>query len=245
MSWRFSQALVEASLLDISLDGAPCAQWSGTVMPPTSSSPDRTTAAYPPSPSGMTSVLLTDDHGEAVLTSFLAASPAKTSASQGKAQASTEPSLGSGESSPASSERSSQAGSSLRTRHSLCTAGLTSSSQLSRNWGTMRSGVCSVQPRLAPPIDESAFGLWPTPTVKGNYNKRGLSSRSGNGLSTEVRLCELRLRGLGSETRLPPLNPDWVDWLMGWPIGWTDCGAMATGRFQQWLRLHGPCSRSA
>jgi len=19
-----------------------------------------------------------------------------------------------------------------------------------------------------------------------------------------------------------PLNPDWVEWLMGWPIGWTD-----------------------
>ena len=241
MSWRFSQVLVAASSVDISLDGALCAQWSGTATPPTSLSPDRTTAASPPSPSGMTYVHLTDDHGEAVLTSFLAAFPARTSASQVKAQASTEPSLGSGESSPALSERSSPAGSSLRTRHSLCTKGWTSSSKTSMNWGTMRSGVCLVQPRLAPPIDESACGLWPTPTVKGNYNKQGLSSRSGNGLATEVRLCELRSRGLGSKTRLPPLNPDWVDWLMGWPIGWTDCGAMETGRFQQWLRLHGLC----
>ena len=244
MSWRFSQALVAAFSEDISLDGAPCAQWSGTVTLPTSSSPDRTTAASPLSQSGMTSAPLTDAHGEAVLTSFLAAFHVRTSASQASTQVSAEPSLGCGESSHASSARSSPAGSSLRTRHSLCTAGLTSSSQLSRNWGSMRSGVCSVQLRLAPPIDESACGLWATPTVKGNYNKKGLSRHSGDGLATAVRLFELRARGLGATTRLPPLNPDWVDWLMGWPIGWTDCAAMATDKFQQWLLQHGHCSHS-
>jgi hypothetical protein len=26
-----------------------------------------------------------------------------------------------------------------------------------------------------------------------------------------------------------------------WPIGWTDCAPLETGRFQQWLRLHGKC----
>ena len=35
------------------------------------------------------------------------------------------------------------------------------------------------------------------------------------------------------------LNPDWVEWLMGWPIGWTDLKPLATDRFQEWLRLHG------
>lgn len=37
------------------------------------------------------------------------------------------------------------------------------------------------------------------------------------------------------------LNPPWVEWLMGWPIGWTDLKALETGKFQQWLRLHGGC----
>ena len=50
-------------------------------------------------------------------------------------------------------------------------------------------------------------GMWPTPTVKGNHNRKGLSSTSGNGLLTEV--------GPG------PLNPRWVEWLMGFPEGWT------------------------
>lgn len=35
------------------------------------------------------------------------------------------------------------------------------------------------------------------------------------------------------------LNPNWVEWLMGWPIGWTDLQPLETARFQQWLELHG------
>jgi hypothetical protein len=35
------------------------------------------------------------------------------------------------------------------------------------------------------------------------------------------------------------LNPTWVEWLMGWPLGWTDCVASAMDRFQQWLLSHG------
>ena len=35
------------------------------------------------------------------------------------------------------------------------------------------------------------------------------------------------------------LNPTWVEWLMGWPLGWTDSSASATDRCQQWQRLHG------
>lgn len=35
------------------------------------------------------------------------------------------------------------------------------------------------------------------------------------------------------------LNPDWVEWLMGWPIGQTDLKPLETARFQAWLRSHG------
>ena len=35
------------------------------------------------------------------------------------------------------------------------------------------------------------------------------------------------------------LNPTWVEWLMGWPLGWTDCAASATGKFRQWCDSHG------
>lgn len=38
------------------------------------------------------------------------------------------------------------------------------------------------------------------------------------------------------------LNPNWVEWLMGWPIGWTDSKPLETDKFRQWL--HSQCSFS-
>jgi len=75
---------------------------------------------------------------------------------------------------------------------------------------------------------------WPTPTVCGNYNRKGLSKTSGDGLATAAKASVG-----GDETRPKTLNPAWVEWLMGWPIGWTDLHALATDKFQQWQRLHG------
>jgi hypothetical protein len=35
------------------------------------------------------------------------------------------------------------------------------------------------------------------------------------------------------------LNPTWVEWLMGWPLGWTDLKPLEMGKFQQWCERHG------
>jgi len=35
------------------------------------------------------------------------------------------------------------------------------------------------------------------------------------------------------------LNPTWVEWLMGWPLGWTDLELLGTDKFHLWLQLHG------
>lgn len=37
------------------------------------------------------------------------------------------------------------------------------------------------------------------------------------------------------------LNPTWVEWLIGWPLMWTDLKPLAMGRFQSWLQQHGIC----
>jgi hypothetical protein len=34
-------------------------------------------------------------------------------------------------------------------------------------------------------------------------------------------------------------NLDFVDWLMGWPIGWSALAPLAMDRFQQWRQWHG------
>ena len=41
------------------------------------------------------------------------------------------------------------------------------------------------------------------------------------------------------QTSTGALNPSWVEWLMGWPIGWTDCEPLETDRFRSWQRSHG------
>lgn len=38
------------------------------------------------------------------------------------------------------------------------------------------------------------------------------------------------------------LNPDWVEWLMGWPIGWTALKPLETDRFHEWRQQHSPLS---
>jgi hypothetical protein len=35
------------------------------------------------------------------------------------------------------------------------------------------------------------------------------------------------------------LNPTWVEWLMGWPLGWTDLRPLEMDKFREWLLVHG------
>lgn len=105
----------------------------------------------------------------------------------------------------------------------------------------------------------------PTPTVCGNYNRKGASKTSGDSLATFVmkfptptkrdykgganwsnRTRAGKQRPLSDRT-LPDviestggqLNPTWVEWLMGWPLGWTDLKPLGMDRFRRWLHLHG------
>ncbi len=53
-----------------------------------------------------------------------------------------------------------------------------------------------------------------------------------------------RERG-GHQSSLPAaipggqLNPRWVEWLMGWPIGWVNYEPLETAKFRKWRRSHG------
>lgn len=47
----------------------------------------------------------------------------------------------------------------------------------------------------------------------------------------------------GASSR-PKLNPLFVEWLMGLPLGWTAFAPVETGSFQRWLLLHGANSRN-
>lgn len=108
---------------------------------------------------------------------------------------------------------------------------------------------------------------WPTPTVKGNHANKDRGTDEGDGLATAVVREAAFLTGklLPTPTvqdsanngppsqhrrRSPPLNavaggplnPRWVAWLMGFPIGWTDLEPLGMPSFLWWLREHSPPS---
>ena len=196
--------------------------------------------------------------------------------------------------------------------------------------GIMLHGRCYPLVIAAHRTSESGCGLserFPTPTVFGNYNRKGISPRSGDGLSTYVKKwptpqsrdfksgmasrvekswrnlndwvekfptpCRTDYKGAGktgtfrdrldyaaergrTKSNVYPtpgtngmcvgsgawaqmgrlvregkmtdkerhqigagnggkLNPDWIEWLMGWPIGWTALKPLETERFRLWL----------
>jgi hypothetical protein len=84
MSWHYSRALEEVYWGENSSGGEPSAPSSWIPTHGTFWSPDKTTDVSPPSRSGMTYALLTDDRGEAVLTWFLEGFPVRILARQEK-----------------------------------------------------------------------------------------------------------------------------------------------------------------
>lgn len=114
-------------------------------------------------------------------------------------------------------------------------------------------------------VQQVERGIWPTPTVKGNYNRKGASQKAGDGLATAVKnfptptvamrkgssggaltrksgksrendRLDYAIEGDGLSGRL---SPDWVEWLMGWPIGWTALQPLGTDKFREWQQQHG------
>lgn len=69
-----------------------------------------------------------------------------------------------------------------------------------------------------------------------NLSLRFRTPMASDGKTSRRETLALR-RAKGQQIRLShqvavggSLNPTWVEWLMGWPLGWTDCGASATAK---------------
>lgn len=129
--------------------------------------------------------------------------------------------------------------------------------------GKRRASGSVIQIRLCDQVRHAQ--LWPTPTVCGNNNRKGLTKTSGDGLATAVSktyptpkcqdagaaLFDRHKSNLGEvihdqylnggnatpQTKSARLNPNWVEWLMGWPIGYTDSKPLATDKFRSWRQL--------
>jgi len=278
MSWLYSQALVEEYSEDISSDGEPSALSNGKPTQLPSWCSDKTMANCQLSQSGMTFKPLTEDHGEAVLMSFLEAFPVRTLAAPAKAKASKETDHPCGNTWRESLEKFGLDTHTWKTHQCLWDEDLQPSSVILPKWGMMLSGVLwerTTLPRLTSGTGSGSSGSWPTPTCQEvehpdaeltdtgrRLSKDGKSSHSLN-LADSVKQwptpCTRDYKGANAEDglirndgksrmdQLPnavahgdtpepsgQLNPTWVEWLMGWPIGWTSMDAIEDLDWRGW-----------
>lgn len=280
MSWHYSRALVAEYSGGSCSGGEPSAPLNGTPTPAAYYWPDKTTGHSRLSRFGMTSEPLTEDRGAELLTLFLAASRARTSAQPEAGQGLTENEADSGAKWQGSFTKYDHATRSWKTRQFSLLGGLVEFSETWPRWGSMRNGECLERPIAERPTCESESGLWPTPTCGGGgqtlpegttptgktpegrkqtvcleryvqqverkvwptptvamaKGSSGGALTRKTGKSRENDRLDYAVEGDAKNGRL---NPTWVEWLMGWPLGWTELQPLETGRFREWLQQHG------
>ena len=194
MSFIYSLALVEESWPANNLDTGASAPLSGSLTPRPSLWHDKTMAVSRLSRFGMTCKPLTDGHGAALLTLWLAASRARTYPSPAKARALMAPSQECGATWRGSLARFDPSTFSWRTAQPSLLEDLGESSVTWPRSGMTAAGQCWALPMLGRRIKGTDSGLWPTITVCGNYNRKGASATSGDGLITALRTWPTPIR---------------------------------------------------
>lgn len=249
MSWLFSQALVAAYSQATCSDGAPSVQSSETPTPSQSWPHGRTKARCLPSRFGTTWQPSTGGRGAELLTWFLAASRARTSALQASEPGSTANAPGCGPTWPVSLARFDPVSCAWKTPQLSLFGDLGGCLETWPRSGSMRNGECWARPMLEPRTNGTAFGSWPTLKASDGL-KGGPNSIHGTGslslpaaVARAQKLPTLTVRGNYNRAGASPssgdglatviggsLNPTWCEWFMGWPIGWTELPASETDK---------------
>lgn len=102
--------------------------------------------------------------------------------------------------------------------------------------GTMRNG-CAYQRKSAERrISGTESGYWPTPRAsdyKGSTHPDAMAKAAKRGYAPNLP------EAVGATTAIHGLlNPDWIELLMGWPIGWSESRPLETDRFREWQQQH-------
>jgi hypothetical protein len=119
----------------------------------------------------------------------------------------------------------------VKTFHTPNTTGLDGGSNsrraLARRAGGFLQSSDAMFPMNATVLDVkgTANAKWPAPTA---HNAKETNAPSEQNRNTPILAAQV-----GGK-----LNPTWVEWLMGWPLGWTDLKPLETDKFQQWQQQH-------
>jgi hypothetical protein len=225
MSWLFSQALVEEYLAANSLDGEQSVQSNGNPTQQAYCAPDKMTVFSRLSRFGMMFKPFTVIHGEELSMSSVVAFHVRTFQPLEKESASMESGQECGEKWRGSFVKYDPDSCSWKTHQCSLLGDLDEFSETWPQWGLMRDGECWEQRTLEQTIRGTGCGLslemWPTP-VKSDYAGRR-PSKGWKGDSDLPSVVWTRTGGAQNPQMSPAsINATWTEWLMGWPLGWTD-----------------------
>lgn len=287
MSWLFSQALVAEYLAGTCSDGEQSSQLNVIPTPHKFWRNDKTMDCSNLSRFGLMCAVLTADRGAELLTSYLEASRARTSALPGVAQESTASAADCGHNLRGSLARYDPSSHTLKTAQTSLIEDLTGYSVTLPRSGTMRSGSVYQRATVVRRTNGIGSGFLPTPTASampcegtvrlmraqylaGNYTLAEASAIAGRdvrkaqgkvqALKMHPTPCARDFKGERSDAAIAktgrnqatnslpdalqsagfygPMNPTFPEWLMGWPIGWTELKPLETGKFREWQRKH-------
>jgi hypothetical protein len=149
--------------------------------------------------------------------------------------------------------------SSWRTHQCSLFGGWEAYSETWPEWGIMLHGASWAGKKSGASNNAKESGYWPAMTCNGWRSEgsiKQLRKLVEIGVTTEAEAQAMSggsLRPERMEAWERPceeaaggrMNPAWGEWLMGWPIGWTDKTPLGTGRFRLWLQKHGAtCTRN-
>ena len=224
---RCSQEPVAESLEENSLDGKPSVPSKTNPTQQVYLSQDKMKAFSRLSRFGMMSEPLMEDRGKDLLTWYQEDFLARTSPVQEKEKDWKEQEVDSGLNFSESSMKYNLDLFSSKIPPFCVQEDLMSFSKDLPKSGTMLRGECYQHQTVVPIINEKECGFWPTPQAgdsRATINKKTQQQKMlAHAVQKEV--------GDGGK-----LNPTWVEWLMAFPLGWTDLKPLETDKYQSWLQ---------
>ena len=242
MSWLFSQGLVEAYLGDISLDGEQSVQSNGKPTQLAYLSQDKMTKYSRLSRFGMMFKPLTENLGEELLMLYLEDFHARTSALLERGGVLLQAEAQCGNTWQELLAKFDPDTALWKTAQCSLLEDLEQSLEIWPRWGSMRNGECYRQPMLVQITLESESGLseripnnidfFHTPCttgIDGGSNSRKALKKRMEKLPTPLssdykgvqRMRDNHQNDLAAVVG-GSVNPIFSEWLMGWPLGWTD-----------------------
>ena len=266
MSWHFSQALVAEYSQATCSDGALFAPLRSTTTREAYCWRDRMTESLDLFQFGMTLQASTARLGVELLTWFRAGFRALTSVSPGQCGSATELPEAKADCGLSTCASLTKCGPDLfggKTRQNSKPKDLQRSFEPWPSAGMFADGQLSALPTSGCHMQENGFGFsLPTPTSRDWKDTPGMALERKDGKTRTDRLPMLlfscvrsagiewkqttpmvaqtvSVKGLMVTIRGGGYCPELPEWLMGWPIGWTDCEPLEMDRFRAWQQEHG------